>query len=128
VPQIIPFYAALLSLIFCLLSVRVIRARRSAKVGIGLGGDAGLERAARVHANFAEYAPLALLLLLMLELQNVLPIILHGLGLALLAGRCVHAWGVSQTMEDFRLRVFGMATTFGVLILASLLLLLPAIL
>ncbi len=126
-PHVIPFYAALLALVFCLLSVRVIRARTSARIALGLGGDASLERAARVHANFAEYTPLALLLLLMLELQNARPIILHGLGLALLAARCVHAWGMSQEKEDFRLRVFGMATTFGVLIVASLLLVLRAI-
>lgn len=126
-PSIVPVYAALLALVFCLLSVRVIRARRVAKVGIGSGGDPALERAIRVHGNFSEYTPLALLLLLMLELQNALPFLLHVLCLALLAARCLHAWGVSHEPEDLRLRIAGMATTFGVLGLAALLLLLRAV-
>ena len=58
---VIPAYAALLALLFIALSIRTIRARRAHKVAIGTGGHAAVERAMRVHANFAEYVPLALL-------------------------------------------------------------------
>ena len=52
---ITPVYAALLGLLFIALSVRVIRLRRSRKVAVGARGDEAIERAMRVHANFAEY-------------------------------------------------------------------------
>ena len=42
------------------------------------------------------------------------------LGVALLLGRAAHAWGVSQVREDFRFRVFGMAMTFGVLLVSAI--------
>ena len=67
VPAIVPVYAAVLAFIYIVLSVRVIRARRNAKVAIGTKGNAHLERKIRVHANFAEYVPLALLLATFIE-------------------------------------------------------------
>jgi len=120
---IVPVYAALLALLFVALSLRVIGARRSGKVPIGAGGDAGLERRMRVHANFAEYTPFALLLLALAELRGAPALLLHGLCVTLLAGRAAHAWGVSNPSEDFRFRVFGMAATFTVILLTALLLL-----
>lgn len=120
-------YAALLALLFLALSVRVIGRRRSGKVAIGTGGDRGLERAARVHANFAEYVPFALLLMLLGEGAGLPRWLLHGAGVALLSGRLLHAWGVSQEKEDFRLRTAGMAATFAVLGVLALGLLLATV-
>lgn len=107
-------YAGLLAPLFLLLSVRVIRQRRGAKVAVGDGGDARLLRRMRVHANFAEYAPFALLLMALAESLQTWPWFLHLLGLALLAGRLSHAYGVSQQQETYSFRVFGMAATLGV--------------
>ena len=118
--QIVPFYAGLLALLFVVLSVRVIRRRRGAKVAIGAGGDALLERAMRVHANFAEYVPLAVVLLALTELQRAPAWLLHALGLLLLVGRLAHAYGVSQEKENFRFRVSGMMATFATLVIAAL--------
>jgi uncharacterized membrane protein YecN with MAPEG domain len=117
--RIVPVYAALLALLFCALSARVIRLRRAARVAIGAAGDKTLERAMRVQANFAEYAPLALLLLLLVEMRGGWPALVHAMAAALLLGRAVHAYGVSQDREDFRLRVAGMTLTFAVLLGAS---------
>ena len=116
-------YAALLTLLFVALSVRVIGRRRGSGVALGSGGDAVLERRLRVHGNFAEYTPLGLLLLVLTEASGYDAALVHGLGLALLAGRAVHAFGVSRTPEDFRLRVAGMALTLGMLSVAAMLLL-----
>jgi uncharacterized membrane protein YecN with MAPEG domain len=126
VPTIVPGYAAILALIFIALSVRVIRLRRSTRVPVGTGRNAELERAVRVHGNFAEYVPLALLLLAFAEMQGFRGWSIHLLCLALLAGRSVHAYGLSRQNEDFRLRVAGMATTFTVVGLTSAMLLLRA--
>jgi uncharacterized membrane protein YecN with MAPEG domain len=119
-PVVTPVYAALLALLFLLLAVRTIRLRRALQVAIGDAGDARLQRAMRVHANFAEYVPLTLLLVLMLELQGAHPLLLHVLCACLLAGRLVHAWGVSRDPEDYRYRMSGMALTFTAMVGAAL--------
>ncbi len=108
-------YAALLAFFFIYLSTRVIAARRSCRVAIGTGGKPELERASRVHANFAEYAPLALLLMLLAETARCLAWAMHLAGVVLIAGRAVHAWGVSSETEDYRFRTAGMSMTFTVL-------------
>lgn len=115
--NIVPIYAALLGMIFFILSIRIIGLRRSLKIGIGDSGNPIMLRAMRVQANFAEYVPLCLVLLGFAELQGTLPIVLHILGSGLVLGRILHAYGVSQAKENFRFRVFGMALTFTCLLL-----------
>jgi uncharacterized membrane protein YecN with MAPEG domain len=122
-PIIVPAYAAALALIYIVLALRVIRSRQTARVAIGTGGNAPLARATRVHGNFAEYVPLALLLLAFVEMQGGAAWWVHALCLALVAARLVHAYGVSQEAENFQLRTVGMATTFFVLAASSLTLL-----
>lgn len=118
-----PLYAALLALIFVGLSIRTIRLRRRYRVGVGDGNHAELQRAARVHANFAEYVPLALLLVYFAETSGgPLPLI-HALAIALFCGRLLHAYGVSQVRENYRYRTAGMVLTFSVIISGSLFLL-----
>ena len=120
---IVPLYAALLAIGLILLSVRVIRLRRAAKVAVGTSGEPLLDRAIRAQGNFSEYVPLAVILLAFVEVNGGPGWLLHGLCLALLIGRAVHAFGVSRVEEDYRFRVFGMATTFTVLAIASMVLL-----
>ena len=115
-------YAAILALVFVALSARVIVRRRAARVSIGMGGDAGLERRARVHANFAEYVPLALVLLLLAELSRSPAWLLHLAGIALVLGRVAHAVGLSRRPEDFRLRVAGMVATLTTILVLALVL------
>lgn len=59
----------------------------------------------RVHGNFAEYVPLAMILIMLAELGGASNRTLDALGLALLLGRAVHAFGVSQPRENHRFRV-----------------------
>ncbi len=118
--EIVPFYAALLAFLFVYLSVRTIRLRRSFKIGIGHAKNDTLLRAIRVHANFAEYVPLALLLLFFVEAQKAHTAIVHGLCALLLLGRVLHAYGVSQERENFSFRVTGMAMTFTTMIASGL--------
>lgn len=115
-----PIYAALAALLFSQLSIRTLRLRRSLGVAIGDGGNPEMLRAMRVHANFAEYTPITLLLIFMLELSGGPIPLIHALGLSLLAGRLSHAFGVSRVAEDYRYRVVGMAMTFTPLICAAL--------
>lgn len=113
-------YASLLVPLFLVLASRVIRARRGARVAVGDGGDRALMRRMRVQANFAEYVPLALLLLALAESLGTNAWLSHGLGIALLGARLAHALGMSQAEENFAFRVAGIATTFGVLGIGAL--------
>lgn len=113
--MVTPLYAGLLTLLFLLLSARVVRRRGSAKVSLGDGGDTGMLRAIRGHANFAEYVPLALLLMLILELSKFSIYVLHGLGITLVIARLLHGYALSFTERFFFGRVAGAALTFTVL-------------
>ncbi len=99
----------------------MIGARRTSRVGVGDGGDAVLLWRIRVHGNFAEYVPLAILLMAFAELQKSPAWRIHLLGIVLLTGRMLHAFGVSREPEIFRYRVTGMAMTFTALISGALL-------
>ncbi len=118
--HITPFYAALLGLMLVALSVRVIGQRRRAKAALGDKGDKLLQRAIRAHANFVEYTPMALLLIALAEWQGGPGWLVHILAAALVIGRALHAWGISQEPERFIFRQAGMMLTFGVLIVAAL--------
>ena len=116
---ITPLYGAILALLYVALSVRTLRMRRALGIPIGDSGDRTMLRTMRVHANFAEYVPLTLLLVFMLELNGASGLVVHGLCLCLLVGRTSHAIGVSRSDENFKFRVFGMAMTFVALIGAA---------
>lgn len=118
-PVIVPFYAALLALMFIVLSNRVVKARRAARVAIGDGDNLRLRRTIAVHNNFAQYVPLALLLLIFVEISAAPVWLVHLLALMLLAGRVLHAYGVSQEQENFRLRSTGMVLTFAAIAIAA---------
>ena len=123
VPVILAPYAALLALLFVYLSMRTIGTRRRLQIAMGDQDHPEMKRAMRVHANFAEYAPLGLVLLSMVEARAPAAWLMHGLCLCLLLGRVLHAWGVSQTQERFQFRVAGMMLTFTCLAGSSLFLL-----
>lgn len=107
-----PLYTGLLALLLVVLSIRVIGLRRREGVGFGHAGHPALERRIRAQANLAEYAPLAPLLIGLLELSSFPPLVLHALEKVPVAGRLLHAWALSFTDGSPRARVGGMAMTF----------------
>jgi hypothetical protein len=113
-------YASLLAPILVYLSIRVISVRRRERVEIGDGGHRELLRRTRVHANFIEYVPIALVLMGLLESVGARALLLHAIGLALLVGRLLHAYALSQEPHIMNLRVAGMALTFSALLLGAL--------
>lgn len=122
VPFVVPAYAGILALIYIFLAIRVSRMRGTARAMIGSGGDPRLERAIRAHGNYGEYVPFALLLLGFLEMQRNSSYLLHALCLLLLAGRLIHAYGISQTNEKMPLRITGTLMTQAVFIIAAVIL------
>lgn len=117
---ITPLYAGLITLIFLALTVRVVRYRRANQLSVGDYGDKALLARMRAQGNCAEYAPIGLILLLLVELQGAPGIAVHILGLMLLAGRAMHAYGFSQHPQIMPLRVGGMVLTLSMLVFGSL--------
>lgn len=114
------FYASLLAGLYLVLSARVIGFRREKRVEIGDAGDAQLLRRMRVHANFAEYAPFTLLLMALAETMSPPNVLIHIIGLLLVVGRALHAYGLSQTPHILSFRVLGMVLTFFALGIAAM--------
>ena len=119
-------YSGSLALWFLVLSYRVVVRRRSG-FPLGDGGNKGMLRVIRGQANFAEYVPLALLMLAVLELNGTSLYLLHGLGLALLAGRLLHGYALSFTQHFGFGRRWGTALTYGVLIVEAVMCLYQAV-
>ena len=123
-----PFYAALCGILLVVLSLRVIMLRHRHQVSLGTGAQPELECAIRAQGNFTEYVPLALLLLLLLEISHQAPgWALHLLGLLLVVGRIAHAIGVSRSAGTTFGRAGGMLCTFAVILLAAVWLLVIAL-
>ncbi|GGZ55167.1 MAPEG family protein [Paraglaciecola agarilytica] len=110
------FYGGLLGITFMYLSILVIQGRRSGKISLGDGGDNHFLGVIRAHANFAEYVPLILVLMLVAEINQAHVAVLHSAGVALLIGRLVHAYGLKHHSGASWQRVSGMLLTFIALI------------
>ncbi len=121
--EITAIYAALLGLLFLLLSVLVTKHRLRAQVSLGDGGDARLGQAIRAQANFAEYVPIALILIALAEVAGASDILMNSLGGGLLLGRLLHAWGMNQPRAIHLTRKIGMMLTWLPILLASVFLL-----
>ncbi|GAB4168599.1 MAG: MAPEG family protein [Wenzhouxiangellaceae bacterium] len=113
-------YAGALALLLLVLSIRVVWLRRKHQVGLGDGGVRELGRAIRAHANFCEYVPIALILLVLLALAGdpdrwLINLLAGGL----LIGRILHAYGLSRSAGTSPARLLGTSLTWLVLLVAG---------
>ena len=112
-----PLYAGLLATWFFVLSVRVIVGRTGpGKPSLGDGGNPAMLRRIRGHANFAEYVPLVLVLMALLESSGSPKWQLHAIGGALLVGRLLHGYAFSFTQQH----VLGRSAGIGLTLIALL--------
>ena len=125
--SITAIYAALATLLVVALAFNVSWHRRALGVGLGTGGESRLGAAVRAHGNAAESVPLALILLLLLELNGAPSTAVHALGIALIAGRIAHAQGLLRHGAGVSPgRFYGMLITWAMLVLSAFGLLLLA--
>lgn len=113
-------YAGALGILILVLAYRVVSVRRTLSIGLGDGTNEILLRAIRVHGNAVEYVPIALILMLVLELNGASNVLLHGLGVALLAGRIAHAQGLTTSSGGSPGRLAGVLLSWGVIVVAAL--------
>ncbi len=114
-------YAGVLAILVIYLSFRVAMMRRAGGIGIGDGGNSSLSKAIRVQGNAVEYVPLALVLLLLLELNGAQAAMLHALGGTLVLARVLHALGLSSTAGVSIGRLYGTMLTWIVILSAGVL-------
>ena len=116
--SITPIYIAILGLIMVPITLRVGLHRMKNQVDLGDGGDKKFLRLIRGQANFVETVPLAVALLVVMELMGADDAWLHGLGAALVVGRVLHYLGLTG-MGPFIGRPAGMVLTFTTYIVSS---------
>ena len=104
--------AALLNL---WLAGRVGQLRIRDKVSIGDGGNAAVTARMRAHANFAEYTPIFLILLGLIELALGSETWLWIVGILFILGRLMHPFGMDRPAPN-ALRMIGTFITFACLL------------
>lgn len=129
-PAVTALYAAILGLIFALLSFWVVGGRGQFRVLHGDGGNEQLNRRIRAHANFAEYVPLILVLTALLEADGASAARVHWLLAPLALARLLHPVGMlarENSPQQFIFRAPGAVVTLIVLIAASVMLLMRVV-
>lgn len=125
-PAVTAFYGGLFGLIFVALSVWVVAGRARYRVHHGDGGSDPLQRRIRSQANFAEYVPLALLLVALNEAAGARGWTIHALLLALLVARLAHPFGMTApeaSARQFALRGPAIVVTWLAIAIAAVMLL-----
>ncbi|MCK2148327.1 MULTISPECIES: MAPEG family protein [Marinobacter] len=87
-------FAAVIGILLLVLSVQVVKFRLKFKKGIGVTEDRDFQAAVRAHGNLVEYAPIALIMLGIAELNGVATGLVYWTGMVLVVGRILHAWGM----------------------------------
>ena len=121
--MITTLYAGLLGLLYVGLIVYVVLGRYKYRIGLGDGGNPALARRIRIHGNFVENVPFALLLLFLIDNAQTSPMIVHLLGTLLVLGRLLHAWGLCCSETTSFGRMAGMTLTMGVIVACAVILL-----
>ena len=110
-----PIYLSILSIVLIFLSINIIRLRRKKNIRLLDNGDESLKEAIRAQANFIEYSPMFLLILISLDLLGANYLLMHSLGCVFCLGRIGHAFSLlyhESRTNNFVFRVTGMAMTF----------------
>ena len=90
IPTITALYGSLNAILNIMLAVRVSSARRRLKVSTGMGESKEMELAVRIHANNAEFVPLAIVVLLLARVS-------HAVGMPLRAPNVYRVFGTVVT-------------------------------
>ncbi len=111
-----PLCAIPLAALYLVLSTAAIRRRRGLGISIGNGGDTHFACLIRGHGNWAEYVPIALLLMAFAEMGGAGAGVIHTAGLLLLSGRLLHAYALGLTKRNLPARTGGMVLNFAAIV------------
>ncbi len=113
-PHLTLLFAGLCAILQTALTALVIRQRTQARVSLLDGGNQELLQRIRAHGNFVETAPMALLLMALLEMNGLADGWLWGFGGLLVIGRVLHAYGLLSGRVGLP-RLLGMSMTLFVI-------------
>ncbi len=102
-------------LLYFILTLRVVQLRQAHKVTIGDGGHDPLLSRIRAHANFAEYVPLILILMGLVEMRTGVTELLTSTGVLLFLIRVAHAIGMARPAPN-AFRIAGAAGTWIIMV------------
>jgi len=118
-PVVTALYAGLLGLMAIAIAFKAGRLRGQLNIPLGDGGNRDMLLAMRRHANFAEWVPLALVLIGLLEMSGVSRTAIHALGGGLFAARACHALGLRADTMQGTGRLVGAAGTALIVAISS---------
>lgn len=105
--EITLLYTSLITVFAIFLAFRNGLIRGKTKTMLGDGGSSELLQSIRAHGNLMEHAPIALMLLLLLEMQGVAAWKLHLIGSSFFLFRILHAYGIIISRESTPYRFVG---------------------
>jgi uncharacterized membrane protein YecN with MAPEG domain len=117
--NITPPYIAVLGILFLAFTLRVGMYRVKAKILIGTGDDPELLRRTRGQANFTETVPMALFLIITMEILGASDLWLHSLSVTLVLGRICHYAGLTE-IAPVLFRMLGMGATIATILASSI--------
>ena len=117
--SITPIYIALLGILFVPFTMRVGLYRVKNEIIIGDGKDEELIRRIRGQGNFVETVPLAVVLVLLMEILGAGETWLHALCALLVGGRFLHYLGITELAPSI-CRPAGMFATLSIYFVAPI--------
>jgi uncharacterized membrane protein YecN with MAPEG domain len=121
-PVITALYGALNALFNIYLANNVSTARKVHKVSLGDSDHPKMLVAIRAHGNNAEFVPLAIIVMLLLEMCGADRVVLHIYGGLLLAARVAHWIGLPRKSPNV-FRFTGVAATWVLIVAGAIYLL-----
>ncbi|MEO1046054.1 MAG: MAPEG family protein [Pseudomonadota bacterium] len=115
--------AAILAIMILATAISTVRQRFKAGTPFGDGKVEELVKAMRAHGNLVEHAPMAVIMIALLEMVPANHWILTGIAVLFLASRAAHIVGIHQQTEPSKpplgrsLGVIGTWLTYALLIL-----------
>ncbi len=115
-------YAGILTIFALVLSFQAGGFRGKSGISVGHGEPANMELAqrVRVHQNFLEYVPMAIILMGIIELNGGNATFLHVFGVVLIIARIAHAIGLKHDNMAHPGRAIGAGGTALISLIAAL--------
>lgn len=120
-------YTALFLLLMLALAINVVRLRMSEGISLGDGDNKPLRAAIRTHGNAAEYVPLVLIGMGILEGLGVSASLLFLYGGIFFLGRLLHVLGLARARTVNRMRQLGIVLSWLTMLTLSIHLLFVAL-
>ena len=115
-------FAAVFAVLHIIFTLRVGGYRFSTNISLGDGGDKELLNRIRGQGNFIEQVPIALVLLLLNDLNGLSDTAMYSLGGVLLVSRIVHYLMITTRSLPMVLRPLSMIGTLGTILVSAFLL------